>query len=103
MKLQKKIQQLLNSLAQPLLAVFIGLFAGALAISFIGESVGDTYKVMWNGAFGSFYFITATLARATPIIFIGVGLALAFRAGVFNMGAEGQMVFGALATALAAL
>jgi general nucleoside transport system permease protein len=103
MKLQRILQQSFKSLAQPLLAVLIGILTGALAISFIGESVWDTYKVMWNGAFGSFYFVTATLARATPIIFIGVGLALAFRAGVFNLGAEGQMVLGAVAAALAAL
>jgi general nucleoside transport system permease protein len=103
MKLQRKIQQSLKSMIQPFVAVLIGMITGALAISFIGESVGETYKVMWNGAFGSFYFVTATLARATPIILIGVGLALAFRAGVFNLGAEGQMVLGAIAAALTAL
>jgi general nucleoside transport system permease protein len=103
MKLQRKLQQSFRGSAQPLIAVLIGILTGALAISMIGESVLNTYKVMWNGAFGSFYFVTATFARATPIIFIGVGLALAFRAGVFNMGAEGQMVLGAIAAALAAL
>jgi simple sugar transport system permease protein len=103
MNLQEKIQQLLKPLLQPLMAVFIGLLTGALAITLVGASVIDTYQVMWDGAFGNFYFITATLARATPIILIGLGLALAFRAGVFNMGAEGQMVLGAVCAALAAL
>jgi len=90
-------------MVQPLTAVLIGLLTGAVAISIVGASVIETYKVMWDGAFGNFYFITATLARATPIIFIGLGLAIAFRAGVFNMGAEGQMVLGAVSAALAAL
>jgi general nucleoside transport system permease protein len=103
MQLQRKLQQLLRSLTQPLMAVLIGILTGALAISLIGESIFGTYKVMWDGAFGNFYFVTATLARATPIILVGLGLALAFRAGVFNMGAEGQMVLGAVSAALAAL
>ena len=103
MKLQRKLQQLLKSLIQPLTAVLIGLLTGAVAISLVGASILETYKVMWDGAFGNFYFVTATLARATPIIFIGLGLAIAFRAGVFNMGAEGQMVLGAVSAALAAL
>src|SRR5690606_39168142 len=58
---------------------------------------------MWKGAFGSFYFTMNTFARATPIILVGLGVALAFRAGFFNMGSEGQMVLGALSAALAAL
>jgi len=103
MHFQRKLQQLLKSLAQPLLAVLLGILTGALAISLVGESILETYKVMWNGAFGNFYFVTATLARSTPIILVGLGLALAFRAGVFNMGAEGQMVLGAVSAALAAL
>lgn len=103
MNLQRKLQQLLKSLVQPLTAVLIGLLTGAVAISLVGASVLETYKVMWDGAFGNFYFVTATLARATPIIFIGLGLAIAFRAGVFNMGAEGQMVLGAVSAALVAL
>jgi general nucleoside transport system permease protein len=103
MDLQRKLQQLLRSLVQPLTAVLIGLLTGAVAISLVGASVLETYKVMWDGAFGNFYFVTATLARATPIILIGLGLVIAFRAGVFNMGAEGQMVLGAVSAALAAL
>jgi general nucleoside transport system permease protein len=100
---QHKLKQLLNSLLQPMLAVVIGLLTGAVAISIVGESIAATYQEMWNGAFGNFYFLTATLARATPIMFVGLGVALAFRAGVFNLGAEGQMVLGAVSAALAAL
>ncbi|MEH7086719.1 ABC transporter permease [Neobacillus drentensis] len=103
MHFQRKLQQLFKSLAQPLIAVLLGILTGALAISLVGESIWETYKVMWDGAFGNFYFVTATLARSTPIILVGLGLALAFRAGVFNMGAEGQMVLGAVSAALAAL
>ncbi|TKI58421.1 ABC transporter permease [Brevibacillus antibioticus] len=97
------IKELSKSLVQPFLAVVIGLLTGALVIAAVGESILGTYLEMWKGAFGSFYFFTSTLARATPIMLIALGLSLAFRAGVFNLGAEGQMVLGAVSAALVAI
>ncbi|WP_301170289.1 ABC transporter permease [Brevibacillus nitrificans] len=97
------IRELCKSLVQPVLAVMIGLLTGAIVIAAVGESVIGTYQEMWKGAFGSFYFFTSTLARATPIMLIALGLALAFRAGVFNLGAEGQMVLGAISATLVAI
>lgn len=91
------------SLIHPILAVMAGLLAGAVAIWVVDAAIVDTYVQMWNGAFGSFYFLTSTLTRATPILLVGLGVAIAFRAGFFNLGAEGQMVFGAVAAALTAL
>lgn len=88
---------------QPLIAVVIGLLGGAIAISLIGGSIIDTYAQMWKGAFGNFYFFTNTLTRATPLILVGLGVSIAFRAGFFNMGSEGQMILGALSSALIAL
>ena len=53
---------------------------------------------LWSGAFGSWYaFTSATLVRSVPLILIGLGIAIAFRAGVFNIGAEGQFYAGAIA------
>ena len=101
MKVQSSLIRLSRSLVQPFLAIFIGLLTGAIAISIVGEPVLASYKEMWNGAFGNFYFFSSTLARATPIMLIGLGVALAFRAGVFNLGSEGQMVLGAVSAALA--
>ncbi|WP_138752334.1 ABC transporter permease [Paenibacillus sinopodophylli] len=98
-----KLIQFGRSLLQPLLAVIVALAAGAIAIAIVGGSVTETYAEMWKGAFGSFYFFTNTLSRATPIILIGLGVALAFRAGFFNMGSEGQMVLGALSAAVTAI
>ena len=99
----RSIQQILSPLIQPVVAVLLGLITGAFAIVAVGGSVIETYIVMWEGAFGNLYFITATLARATPILFIALGVAFAFRAGVFNLGAEGQMVLGAVFAALTAI
>ena len=63
----------------------------------------DALYALWDGAFGSSYaFWSATLVRATPLVLVGLAVALAFRAGVLNIGAEGQLIAGAIAaTALA--
>ncbi|ANY70283.1 ABC transporter permease [Paenibacillus sp. BIHB 4019] len=98
-----KLKGILGALMQPLLAIIVGLGAGAIAIAIVGGSITETYAEMWKGAFGSFYFFTNTLSRATPIMLIGLGVALAFRAGFFNMGSEGQMVLGALSAAVTAI
>jgi simple sugar transport system permease protein len=58
-------------------------------------------KALWSGSLGSAYALSsATLVRATPLILTGLAVALAFRAGVFNIGAEGQLLVGAAASAV---
>jgi len=60
--------------------------------------VTDALLALWDGAFGSSYaFWSATLVRATPLLLLGLGIATAFRAGVLNIGAEGQLLVGAIA------
>lgn len=88
---------------QPFVAICIGLAGGAIAIALIGGSIPDTFAQMWHGAFGNFYFFTNTLTRATPLILVGLGVSIAFRAGFFNLGSQGQMIFGALAAAFIGL
>ena len=59
---------------------------------------------LWDGAFGSWYAVTsATLVRAVPLMLTGTAVAVAFRAGVFNIGAEGQLLAGAAMAAAVAL
>lgn len=66
--------------------------------------IGDALRALFAGAFGSWYaFGSGTLVRATPLILAGLAVAIAFRAGVFNIGAEGQFVVGAAAATTAAL
>jgi general nucleoside transport system permease protein len=66
--------------------------------------VSDALFALWDGAFGSPYAIwSATLVRATPLLLVGLAVALAFRAGVLNIGAEGQLVVGAIAASAVAL
>ncbi|RCW71923.1 ABC transporter permease [Saliterribacillus persicus] len=95
-----KVKNSASKMMQPLLAIVVGLIVGAIAMVLAGESVLNTYHEMWKGAFGNFYFFTSTLERSIPIILAGLGVAFAFRAGFFNLGAEGQLVLGAVTTAI---
>lgn len=66
--------------------------------------MSEVLLAFWNGAFGSGYaFFSATLVRATPLLFVGLAVALAFRAGVLNIGAEGQLILGAIGASAVAL
>lgn len=69
-----------------------------------GHDPARVLEAMWAGSFGSRYAIfSATLVRATPLLLTGLAVALAFRAGVLNIGAEGQLLAGATAAVLVAL
>lgn len=64
----------------------------------------DVLQAFWDGAFGSPYaFWSATLVRATPLLLVGLAVALAFRSGILNIGAEGQLIVGAIAASAVAL
>ena len=88
----------MRPLAGSLLAVLLGLGLLAVGLSAAGYPPGAALGAMWGGAFGSSYAIwSATLLRSIPLITIGLGIALAFKAGALNIGAEGQFYAGAIA------
>ena len=79
-------------------ALLAGLAVLALGLELAGYDAGPALGALWSGSLGSWYAITsATLVRAVPLTIIGLGLALSFRAGAFNIGAEGQFYAGAIA------
>ena len=84
-------------LAAPFAAVAFTLLVSSLLVAWAGASVGRAYAMLLEGAFGSRLAITETLTRATPLILTGLAAAVAFRARLFNIGAEGQLYAGALA------
>ncbi len=82
----------------PVVALLAGLAVLAAGLELAGYDAGAALGALWSGAFGSWYaFTSATLVRSVPLIVIGLGIALSFRGGVFNIGAEGQFYAGAIA------
>lgn len=83
-------------LALAVLALSLALLAGFLHVA--GYDAARALGALWRGSFGSANVLTsATLVRATPLLLAGLGVALAFRAGIWNIGAEGQLLMGAAA------
>ncbi|WP_112180901.1 ABC transporter permease [Paraliobacillus zengyii] len=78
----------------PTISVFLGLLAGAIIMLAFGYNPIEGYIALWNGAFGSSYFFGETIRQVTPYIFTGLAVAFAFRSGLFNIGAEGQVIVG---------
>jgi simple sugar transport system permease protein len=86
--------------AAPFAAVALALAAGAAFIAAIGERPLEIYALMAHEAFGTGYGLGQTLFKATPLLYTGLAVALGFRAGLFNIGAEGQLTLGGFAAAL---
>ena len=87
-------------------AALLGVLAVGipLLLRLFGFDAGPAMAALWSGSVGSWYALTsATLVRATPLILSGLSVALAFRAGVFNIGVEGQLLAGAAAATAVAL
>jgi general nucleoside transport system permease protein len=84
-------------LSAPLLAIAFTLIVSSLLVTWAGAPIGRSYALLLEGGFGSRFAWTETLTRATPLIFTGLAAAAAFRARLFNIGAEGQLYAGALA------
>lgn len=86
------------NLALPLLAVAVTLLLCSGLIALAGANVFEAYGLMLAGALGSEFNITETLVKASPMIFTGLAVAVAFRAKFWNIGAEGQLMAGAVAS-----
>ena len=89
----------LRSFLAPIASIFFGLAVGAVFLLITGKNPIDTYFWMFYGAWGSPKFVAEMLTRSTPLILTGLALAVGFKAGVFNIGAEGQLLFGGIVSA----
>ena len=104
---------LLQATVIPVLAVFTALVAGALVLIFTDpdlwevfgsaawfteswDSVSGAYGALFRGSFGSTRAISETLVAASPVILAGLSVAVGFRAGLFNIGGEGQILIGGM-------
>jgi simple sugar transport system permease protein len=87
----------------PVATLVLALLLAAIVVVVAGASPINAYVQLFTGAFGNTTNIAETITRSTPIILTGVGMGLAFRAGLFNIGGEGQMIVGAVCTAITGL
>jgi len=93
---------LLSSLALPTAAV-AALLVGAIMLWALGANPLTAYRALVKGAFGGEDGLVNTAIKAVPLLLVGVGISIAFRANVLNIGGEGQIVMGALAGTATAL
>ena len=98
MRLEKRHQPSAAALLlAPVGAVAFTLLVSAALVAWAGAPVGRTYSLMLQGGFGSVFAWSETLTRAVPLILTGLAVTVAFKARLFNIGAEGQLYAGAIA------
>ncbi|HSB09853.1 MAG TPA: ABC transporter permease [Blastocatellia bacterium] len=93
------MKSLLKELLFPLIAVVAAFLVGGVIVWMVGDSPMLVYELFLTSAFGSLDGIGYTLFYATPLIFTGLAVAVAFKCGLLNIGAEGQLIAAAFATA----
>ena len=93
----QRLDRLIDALL-PVVAVLLAFAVGAVILLLQGVNPLEAYQAMIVGAFGSKNGWADTLVKATPLMLVALGIAIAFRGGMINIGAEGQIIMGALFT-----
>lgn len=93
----------LQALVIPVTAVILGLICGAIIMLIFGYDPIAGYSALIEGVIGENFYIGETIRQATPYILVGLSVAVAFKAGLFNIGAEGQMLMGWLGSIIIAV
>jgi ABC-type uncharacterized transport system permease subunit len=103
MNVKAKIIENAPQVLVPVGAVLLALLVGAVMLIALGADPIKAYVALYEGAFGNTNALADTLVRATPLLFVGVGICISFRGGVLNIGGEGQLIMGALAATVVAI
>ena len=93
----------LVGLVVPVTAVVAALAVGAVMLLALGANPLKGYAALFDGAFGSWDALADTAIKSMPLLLVGVGICIAFRAGVINIGGEGQIILGAIFSTTVAL
>lgn len=99
----KKIIETLKDTIFQITAILLAFVVGAIVLFTTGYSSTEVYISMIQGSFGDVYGLGQTLTQATPIIFTSLAFLISHKAGLFNIGAEGQFLMGAFASTLAGI
>jgi general nucleoside transport system permease protein len=105
-----RFSAIMQSLARPFFAVLLAIIAGSIVIIVTSpgspadrfNSAITAYQTLFSGSFGDPQSLSYTLVRVGPLILTGISVALAFRAGLFNIGAAGQLAVGAMTAGIIA-
>jgi ABC-type uncharacterized transport system permease subunit len=89
-------QEVAFQAAMPILAMLAALLIGAVMLLLLKANPLEAYATMVTGVFGSLSGFTQSLVKATPLLLVGLGICIAFRASVINIGGEGQIILGAV-------
>jgi simple sugar transport system permease protein len=93
------LRRVTTTIVPPLLAIIFSFAVGAVFILCVGKDPIQIFGKFFSESFGNLYGVGQILFDATPLIFTGLAAAISFRAGLFNIGAEGQSIVGAFVTA----
>src|SRR5579864_46293 len=96
----KLVREVARRIAAPAIALGLAVAASSLAMLASRVNPIEAYSALLTGALGTKQGLAETLAQTTTLLFAGLGVAIALRAGLFNVGAEGQLVIGALCAAV---
>lgn len=91
-----KLKNVLIKMFIPIISIICAFIVGAILIATIGGNPGEAFLYLFKGAFGNLTSFGKTLVKAIPLIFTGLAATFAYRCGVFNLGAEGQFIIGAV-------
>jgi simple sugar transport system permease protein len=94
--MKSRLNAILDALL-PLFATLAALLVGAIMLIILDVNPLVAYGALLNGAFGSSNALAETLVKATPLLLVGLGICIAYRGNVINIGGEGQMIVGAIA------
>lgn len=98
--LRKKAYGVLGDLLDPITAIIIALTLGGIIIALLGDDVSIALSALFKGSVGNLRNIGQSLLSATPLLFTGLSFSVAYRSGLFNIGAEGQLYMGAIVGAI---
>lgn len=98
-----KLQRIQETLMQQITPLFFALLIATLVFYFYGVDAPQAFQEIFVDTFFTAFGVSETIVKAIPLMIVGLGLSIAFKAGIWNIGAEGQLIVGAIASTGVAL